>query len=382
MSASEGGVETYTADIGDTGDNWRLGGAKQGVSAEDKKKKSVKYGFDDDESDAISEKGKDAVMEVGDAPGESTADLESELDTPKFDFAYNVQTKNIVFNAKDFWKSHAVHVSPETADALYNWYLRFEEQVHKGEHRNLPFTKMSEAHANEIFRRTDIISASCLFLGSERLVDLDEATGQSSIGGIEGYYVAVPWRNLDESYLPHLKAMTMEEGNALVEHLYNWPVFVRKRNIPSLDDPSMLHANALYHLDGGAPFFTDKVYAYQHAPAIFVAWKEDSSINTDAYRTERDRLTAHMIGGSVLVAAETPDPVRDPPAPIQDPIPIQKGIDTLMEETQGEAVSQSSSEEEEEKPKRKKHKKKKRKKKRAEARGEVDPIESFSSEEG
>jgi hypothetical protein len=297
LAAAEGGLDHYTADVDeDNPDNNRFGG---GMSADEHKAKMAALGFEEEE---------DMEEEGGEGEGGEDDPGLGKDESPSFDFAYNIQTRNIVFDAKTFWTAHAIPITPGTAQKLYFNYLRYTKKIQTDEDYPLAFKPMPQKHANEVFRNTNIICATCGFEKAEALVDIDPETKVPKIPGVTGYYAAVPWRNLNEEYLDHIAGLTPEAGDVLLKTLYNWSLILPKDGgFPDLSgkrNKKLRHAKALYDLESSVPYFMDKKDVHAFVPALFVTWKDDPGLESDAYKEESDKLIGLMTGGSVVAAAE------------------------------------------------------------------------------
>jgi hypothetical protein len=289
LGAAEGGLDHYMDDVAeDNPDNDRFGGGS--TAGELAAKLAQRFHDDDDEEEEMDVSGKGAAEEDH---GLGKGDM------PSFDFAYNIQCKNILFDAKEFWSTHAIPITPQTAEDLYLSYLRYTKRIQTDEDYPLSFKPMPQKHANVVYRNTNIICITCGFEKAEALVNLDPETKQPRISGISGYYAAVPWRNLSEDYLEHLANLTPETGDVLVKNLYNWEKIFKGESTPSLSDlgEKNNHAKALFDLEGGVPYFMDKKNAWEFVPALFVGWKDD---DIEDYPETCNRLIDAMTGGSVV----------------------------------------------------------------------------------
>jgi hypothetical protein len=347
LGAVEGGLDHYMDDVAeDNPDNDRFGG---GSSAGELAAKLAQRFQDDDEEDddEMDDSGKGLSGKEGD-PGLGKDGGNGAM--PSFDFAYSVQPKNIVFDAKEFWTTHAIPVTPQTAEDLYLNYLRYTKRIQTDEDYPLSFKPMSQKHANDVFRNTNIICVTCGFERAEALINLDAETKQPKISGITGYYAAVPWRNLSEDYLEHIANLTQETGDALVKNLYNWEKIFKGESIPPLSAKSgksgkagISHAKALFDLEGGVPYFMDKKNAWEFVPALFVTWKDD---DIEDYPETCNRLITSMTGAGV----KSPIPEKSSPGNSEDaeddddlePSPQKK---QRYDSEEGEVASETTSDE-------------------------------------
>jgi len=321
LAAASGNVDAYHEDTGVYAD-WRLGGEEQGSTGVSAAEASAFLDMEEEEEGTQQEH--DGTVENVSSKDDFSGEDDS-AEPIKFDFAYNINVKNIIFDAKAFWKKYAIRVTPKMALTLWVWFCGTKgvEAVHKSDSEAIPFENFSKGDANDVFRTTDILCTTCMFVGAKNLLAIDE-DGTPKLKNIDSYYIAVPWKGLTEDYAAHIAALSPEQGDELVAKFYNMGKFFKSQKDPDLEDASMLHAKALYDLEGGEPFIEKSSDRYAFVPAVFAAWKDSEGRYTDKYVEETNNIIDKMVGGSVAVITS-----NDSDTPIQESDCVKDSADCV-----------------------------------------------------